>query len=741
VELMADETKQRDVPIWRGKPVDPDTIVSAWTRGTERMKDRSARIVETRGLRRGTLTVALSADFTAKHPHVAANALSLMPQREGLERDLIAKAGAAIPKPSRAPLDATETAVRLAEEYESYIGECAKSERGGVPFSVFIEKGVEDAEFGIVSFPSDLDEDGLPDFYDRIDERAYAQMKAEQRQEYRPDTNRRGKYARFDQDGNRKPNPKWDRDARGQKPKDPKDRDDKKSKEAHNEAERKYLLSRAPTAHRVIPALDCVPYLVRGKGTRRWEPVALVERRLVEPEELERSYGWAMLGNNLLLPRGFDQTLSGNSGQFYLYSLYYVQTDKDGIERTICCYTVGGAGTWHAWAGEDERQQDAVACIDLYRDRGLTGRFFDYFHALHTSDDDPNWYGRPYLWSLKNRILNIEGLETAANAAVQLQAYTGYYHKPDAALAKEDPESVVDGRTGELRRPKVPGPGDIETVTGDVFPAQQARIGEDAWRLQQNYLQSLTEATLIDQMPTSGPSGNAMLISESLGQVAKRHIKEAALAAWEFCVQADARIRHAAFTEHGIKWPINTTKERPVGIKTITGQDVAEWDPDWIGDGNFWITGEYDQEFNLARADLEMNAYLKGVRGLKHVAAAFGEADVMTLRVELAKDALWKEPESQMLLRSLVDNLRGMKRQRAALMLQAEQRMTQQGLPGAELGMPKTMMARPGDQQQQGGAPTGAGPQIGASARGGIKAGAMGAAADQLDALGALGAA
>jgi hypothetical protein len=64
--------------------------------------------------------------------------------------------------------------------------------------------------------------------------------------------------------------------------------------------------------------------------------------------------------------------------------------------------------------------------------------------------------------------------------------------------------------------------------------------------------------------------------------------------------------------------------------------------------------------------------------------------------------------------------MRGTKRQNQARAMQADARMSKQGLPGAEHGLPTSMTKRAGQPQP---APGGGGPTIGQSQVGGIMAG------------------
>jgi hypothetical protein len=730
---------------YRGKRPTSQMLVELWTNAEQRMRDRTDRIQKCQALRRFTERVKIDPGFLREHPEIDADRLvSLLPERESYERDLITKAGAVEPQISRRPLDVTDTAIDRAEEYESYMRDVAADEENGIPQQVFIEKGAEDGEYGIVSLPAHLDSDGVPDFYDRLTERAYAALKADAKANYRPDSTRKRRYVRVDDKGRRVRNPRYEigphpeatdeQDARPYKERKAEyDRKNEKSREKHAADVRRYLLQHAATNHRVIPALDCYPLLGRGHGKQKWSVEGLIERSLLEREELvERQLGWRMMGDRLLLPRGASWTHAGRNKQFYLYTAYLMlrAEDESGIQYHPCIlYTVGGAATW--WDGAavpgGDDAEDAVAIIDLYDELSITKRKWHYEFGSHTSDDDPNWYGRPALWQFRNRILNVEELETAAHIQVVMEAYSGSWAKIDPKILEHDPEAHVEGDARTLRKPRKPRPGDIEPSIYDITPASGATLTRDHWQLQGAYTAALQQAMMIDDATQTSGSGAAMLVQGQQGQIAKRHIREAALRAFKFCLEADADIRLGAFKTYGVKWPILSSTEKAVGHEIRDRTTYKEFDPEWLGeDENLTLAVSYGEEFNLARAQMEMDAADRGYRALKHVAAAFGESDEMNLRVDIERDRQWKSPQNQLLLDTMVDDLRSMTRQRKVALLKAQQKMlAAEGLPGAMGGVPSSSLNRAMGDRAAPPSGGGGGPTIAAAQAGGVKAGAM----------------
>lgn len=696
---------ERGEVTFQGQPITHDLPVDIWTSAEQQRKYSRYRILTAQGLRRKTLTVNLAESWRQRHPDAASWVVKVLPERRTLERDLIASAGAVEPTISRVPIGLLDRDDDNAEECENYLEEWRKD---NVPHQTFIEKGTEDGEYGVVCIPTAVDMDGCPDFYDRLDERAWDALDDEQKAEYQPDEKQPGKYAKLDGEGKRRHNPKYDRDARGKpKAKDAKDftRDPDKSDEAHQKAVQRYLLKQEQggVTTRVIPALDCAPFLVRGTKKDRWKLYALAERTLYYPEELiEQGYGWRGLGDRALIPQGFDATrTSGQNGMFYLYTLYLVHTDKDKHRRPIIISSVGGHPTYRETPRKGEEDLDGgVTLIDLYEQYGLEGAYWWYGGGMHTSDDDADFYYEPYMWPFVETILGIEGTTTMINAATSVNSTGGHFYRPDAELVGAegvDPEALVDGDTGELRKPIIPQAGEIETVTGEVFPAQLATVTPDAWRVLANETASLKENTMLQQPSGAGASGHAQVVAETLGQTAKRHIRDGALDASKFCVESALKIFAALSKTYGINWPLQTTKERPVGSEIRTGAAVLEFNLDWIGDGEYRIDAIYPEEGNLAKVEQEASLAERGFGDFESVQAARGKPDAETEWAKVLKWRMRNSPEYTQMMIARLAKQQGNKMMLEVLSLQNQQRMTQQGPPGMDAGVPTAALRRAGE--------------------------------------------
>jgi len=736
------DQKQQNEPrsiTFQGRELTHDWLCELWKNASDQKLRRSERIRICQGMRRKTATIRLSDSWVQRHPEAASWVVKVLPERRTLERDLIAGAGAVEPTYSRVALGPLDRDHDDAEECENYFEEWRKE---NVPFPTFIEKGAEDGEYGLVVLPTSVDMDGCPEFYDRLDERAWNALDDEQKAEYEPDDgDARGRYVRKAQDGKRAYNPAFDRDKSGRPRKaDDKsfERDDAKSEEAHKQAVIRYLLKQEQggVTVRMIPALDCAPFLVRGTKRERWKLHALIERTLYYPEELlEQGYGWQGMGDRLLVPQGYDALRqTGQNGQFYLYTLYTVYVDPedpDKIRRPIIAYSVGGKQTYYKTPRKGEDNGQGVAVIDLYEQFGLQGPFWWYGGGMHTSDDDADYYWEPYLWPFVETLMTIEGMTTSINAATAVQAFTGYFHRPDAALVGAegvDPEALLDAETGELRKPKIPAAGEIETVTGEVNPANMASVGRDAWQVAQNELQSLRENTALERPAGGSASGHAQVVQETLAQTAKRHIREGALDATRFCGERAMMIFAAIAKTYGVNWPLQTTKERPVGSELRVGADVLEFDPDWVGDGEYKLTAEYPEEGNLAAVEQEASLAERGFGSFEDVQKARGKSDAET---EWAKVLKWKVRQQPAYIEAITTRLakrQGNKLMLQVLKLQQQQKMTQQGVPGMDAGVATAALRRPGEGGGSGG------PTAAQSALGGVVAGGMGTASRIADA-------
>ena len=375
----------------------------------------------------------------------------------------------------------------------------------------------------------------------------------------------------------------------------------------------------------------------------------------------------------------------------------------------------------YAWKDEQGRQ-----C-------GLEGPLWSYHGGLHTEDDDPAYYWQPYVLPFYDLIRGLEGMGTAKRAAISVQAFTGHFSRPDARLAEVAPEAFLEQDGETLKRDRIPRSGEIEPTTNEIFPAQQAQVGPDAWRQEQQDLLMLEQATAVDQ--ASNASGNAMIVGETLAKVAQRHTRDGALDALVSAGEKHLRILEAIYQCYGIRWPLQTVGKKPVGHTIKTGRVISEYDPGWIGDGNYILMAEYPEEENLARIDLERSLYKDGVGTFDAVQKARGESDTLAVRKDVAKDRLWNQPSTDLMLQKQVAQQSGNRQLMEIVRLQEAQLMSQAQISGpGEGGIPAAALRRQGEQMGGGGY-TGS---SASSIRGGIQAGQVGTATAQANAENAL---
>lgn len=729
---------------YKRQKITPGLVMRLWRSGM-RMKTRSReRILKCRALRRmeESSLIKINPTWAQNNPEAAAWIRDVRHERITLERSQIARVGAVEPEFTCEPLGFLKTDDDNAEEKEGYLEEWRKGP-SGPPTQAFFGKSVEDGEYGRVRIPAHLDMDGCPDFFEMLDKRAYDALDKEKQAEYKPDdADKRGRYVKVDKDGTKKINPKFDKG------------DDDKSKAAHEAAVQHYLLGKAASNGRIIPALDCAPIFVRGRGRDRWELAALVERTLYYEEELlyqdkpGDGYGWRGMGDRKLIPMAYNadgtsmKITAGEVGvkdQIYVYTAYFLATDDDGKQRPVIVSTVGGAATWDGLSG-DENDPESVVLLDLYEQLkrpedgtcpALEGRaLWSYHFGLHTEDDDPDEYGQPFVWSVHDLIRTIEGTQTSINGHNALSGFPGYFQIPDAKLAEIAPEAVLEADGDTLRRPKWPTSGTIETAIGTMVPAQSAQISPDVWRQQQAYEMALQQATATDQAAAAGSSGHALVVGETLAKVGQRHQREGVLEAVVRDGEDHLRILHAIYERYGVKWPIQTVDERPVGDlgQTQTGKRIVQYEPDWVGTCNFELKAEYPAEENLAKQDLEMNAAERGFGSFKRVMAAMGEKDTRRARIETIKDLIWKDPTVIQTITLGVAKARGDKALEGVIkQLQAQQKMTQPmpGVPGGGNGLPSAALKRGGGS---------GGPTAAQQSKGGQISAEMGTASRMADA-------
>ena len=719
---------------FRGQRVTPWMVVELFKSAQRARRESRRRILLTRAFRRkeASSKVRVEPAWARQNPQAAAVATLTCEERVTLERNLIATIGNVEPEYEREPLGFRDTDRDAAEACQAYLEEWRQRD---VPAPVFVGKQTEDGEHALVVLPTDLDFEGAPEYFEYLTDADAEKLNADERDAYTVDEDdRRGRLVRRDQDGNRVPKRKYremlaepdeDKEKPAAERQSRKEDRAQAAEQAHKEDVAQYILRKQLKADaiRVVPALECAPVFARGRGRDRWELVALVERVLYERWELldaREQYRWVGMGDRRLVPQGYREDGTtyevsssdvGVGDKVYVYTAYLPVREKDdeGVTRShlLVCTTIGGAGTWDAASG-NEHDPNSVSVIDLYDEYGVEGErgglwpFVTYHGGLHTEDDDADHYYQPYLWALLDRLKGIEMEEGAIRATVSKVAFTGHMHTPDPRWAStEDGAEFLLETDGELRVPKIPGPGQVETSVGSLSPVQQAEVGQGAWRMLEVDRQRLAEATAVDQVPGGkGSSGYALLMQSTISQVAKKQIRDGVKGAVIACGEAHLRILHAIYTRWRICWPQRTVQERPAsaeGEDDRSGRALALYDPVWVADGQFNLAASYPEEENLARIDLEASLAERGFGSFDDVQRARAKQNSDLERQKADRDRLLKTPQADILrLQRIAKKMNDRELQRIVA-LQAEQLMSPvDGLPGMG-GIPNAALRGPGE--------------------------------------------
>lgn len=750
---MPDETydsvipRPADPPLkYDGRKLTPKRIVETVLRAAKDMEPFTKEVCRARDFRRGTLVRKIAESWALRNPEAALAAPAKLHQRRTLEQDLKARIGAVEPTYIRKALGDLKGDAVLAEESQDYLNEWRTSVFG-VPFDAFINKLTEDGAFARIRLPAMADRDGCPDFFEQLSERAHSALSDDEQRSYQRDDklSKRRPYVKVDADGNRVLRKRYAQieaapNDEADEPKTMKRADRAKARrakamDAHKDDVQRYLLQRPASTVQVIGGLDAFPVFKRGTGREQSDVAAICTRQLVSVEEaFAAEYGWKGMNGRLLVPKAYSESNTvGRDGCYYLYAIYFTSLDEDKHERPIIVYTLGGYAT--SVDGSEPTDKDAVGLIDLYKEFGLEGPLWSWHWGLQTQDDEPSYRGRPYLSDLIDLMLAIEGEEMAIRATANVNSFTGHIEQLDGALRGPEAASVLEAvleggpNAKSLKKQKIPKPGDIETAIGQVEPFQQAKIGEDAWRILASDRMSLSEATAVDQAASApGSSGRAIVVGETLAKQAKSDIRKSALEAARRDGEDQMKILYAlSQPPFSINWPIQKVEEPPAGDVTGTSEryTVAEFNPDWMGeDGQFTrLHADYPEELNLAALDLEAGLAERGFSHFENVMRKKGITDV---EAEWQKVIEWKMRGREQYIATIEMRLaqrRGDKTMVDVLKrLQADQKMTTAGVPGAQNGVPTSALRRMGEGGSSGG-------QTAVSAsRGGDKAATMGTA-------------
>lgn len=645
----------------RQEPLTPDNadhrrVIDLWDSTANRVAPSRRRIAICRAIRRGL--------FTVRIPQTWLKGLegqwleSAVPERWHLDLNLSNVLGEDVPEFTRTPLSQTDTGQEDADQLEAWINAAEQDENGGTDYDAMTGLAVQDGEWASLVLPRMAGMRRPPSYMEKRSE---------------------------DKDGNvtiLSPRSTYDRDERG-RPSDHSGymgRSERQSRKAYDQAYERWLAMNPCWETRLISATDCAPIMTRGFGKRRWECTGLVVRTRYEPEVLiSRGWAWDGMDKVEMIPRehGTD-SMYGDGGMVYLYEAYLL--DKDGLP--FLSYTVGGQETW-----QEKPEGEREAVVKLADDFGLDRKTWDYHYGLHF-EDDPAFRGMPFLWPLVPTLLNLEGIRTAIGAAAWRNSFTGKVIRPDPNVP---PTAYLDGH-GQFRQWEDPGPGQTKPIYGEIVPVEQARVGDDAYRMLAEHRQSLTMASPDESQygAGQGESGHAMVVGHDLLMNSKRQLRDGILGCAESIVRAKlliADLQHKPKKGHRpIDWPVFVGEEEilPSGEER-TKRTLLPLKERWL-DGQYDLKAKFPERGNAL--EIEQEASL-AERGFSHIENVLKKKGIRSVQLEIAKIAnyryLMQDPKGMLETQMLAARLRGDLEREKLLKAVAAQDAAPDGTPMAAL--------------------------------------------------------
>lgn len=683
----------RQEPLTR-RNADHRKLMDLWDSTARRLAPSRRRIAICQAIRRGVLTVRIPQSWLRGLEGQWLE--SAVPERWQRDLNLSNVIGEDEVTFTRTPLGSTDTAQEDADRLEAWVNAVERDECGGTDYDAMVGLAVQAGEWASLVLPT-----------------AAGMRRPPAYMEKRSDDGRGNATVR--------PRTVYDRDARGRPPEAAAygGRSERQSRRAYDQAYERWMAGHPCWETRLISPTDCAPIMTRGFGRRRWECSGLVIRTRYEPEELlGRGWQWAGMGKSEMIPREYGtDSLYGDGGMVYLYEAYLLDED----ERPFCVYSVGGDETWLT-----TREGEREATVDLYGEYGLDGKTWDYHYGLHF-EDDPAYRGMPALWPLVPTLLNLESIRTAIGAAAWRNAFTGKIIRPDPNVP---PTAYLDGH-GHFKPWEDPGPGETKAAYGEITPLDQARVGEDAYRMLAEQRQSLIAASPDDSQfgGGQGASGHALVVGRDLLMSGKRQLRDGILGCAEAIVAAKLRIadqfhRPTRKGERPVDWPVLITEEEllPTGEER-TKTTVLGLRERWV-DGQYHLTASFPERGNLA--EIEQEASLAD-RGYSHLENVLKKKGVRNVTIEVAKIMnyryLMQDPRGQAELQIRAARYRGDVEREQLLQAVLAGEATPDGTPEAA--------TEPGMGENDG--PTQL-PNMAASSRAGVIAGQMRTASLQSDA-------
>lgn len=694
-----------------------------FTRTAARFRERSARILFAAAVRNEEIVVPIpdpllsdeDTDFVAY----------IAPERKALEAGLRQQLAANPPSYERPPVSGSDGDEKSADLVETFAN-ALKDEV--VPWDAIIGKAAEDGEYG-VTMAYDLDDflaAPLPSDIKTADEwKKLPKTEQPDWTEVRLSGGRtsyrryRQKYWR-DRDG-RSPTDRYYRDTGDDGMRREFKRDDLATRRAWREHAKAFKAGQIPLVVSLVSALDCAPFLIRGKGAHRWECRGLAIKRQYEIDDLfQQGYRWNGIGSKLY-PLSFDGMNSGR--MVTVYEIWTYLEDKDGEQVPCIVYEVDGRFTeW--WSVKDECYGPAV--INLKDEYGLTHLPATYIHGPHTESDDPDMYAYPAMYPLLSPILNREGTLTAYQAHLRKYAFSKRTVTPDPTAPKESWLNADNSpRAIDLEQDIILLPGPMGTLVEPPAPSAL----KDLLVVYDKDIGSNSPSDVLRGTGDSSASGHSLSLQEGYFLNANSHILEAARQTVQWIGETALEMLDALEETFNVRASVFQRMKPPADAQAAVKKNQAiELDSRWLK-GNYTLNAVYPKVGNLAEIQQTADLADRGYASFADVMEKRGKSSVFNERVDIAVDKFLRG--DQVMQKLVLETLkrRGDMEQANMLEQQMGGQAQQNGLPTAAVPPELQQMAAAGPPQGMGGgAPPSATqlPNVAQSSLSGIVGGAMG---------------
>lgn len=655
----------------------------------------------------------------------------IAPERKALEAGLRQQLVSNPPIYERPPVGGKDSDEKDADLVETFANALREEL---VPWDAIIGKAAEDGEYG-VTMAFDLD--------DFLAAPLPSDVKTPEEWEQLPESEQddwtevrlsggRVSYRRYkqkywrDKEG-RRPTDRYYREVGDDGTRKQFERNDLATRRAWREHAKAFKAGQIPLVVNLVSALDCAPFLVRGKKHRRWECRGLAIKRQYEQDDLiAQGYRWAGLGS-ALYPVAFDG--SANGRMVTVYEIWCYLEDEDGQPVPCIVYEVDGRLTecWNDTTGDYE-----PAVLNLKDEYGLKTLPATYVHAAHTESDDPDMYAYPAMYPLLSPILNREGTLTAYQAHLRKYAFSKRTVTPDPNLPKEAwLQADNSPRAIDLEADIVTLPGPMGTLVEPPAPSAL----KDLVVVYDKDIDSNAPSDAIRGTGGSSASGHSLSLQEGFFLNANNHILEAARMTVQWIGETALEMLDALEETFSVRASVFQRQKPPADAQQAVKKNQAiELDSRWLK-GNYTLVAKFPKIGNLAEIQQLADLADRGKASFADVMEARGKTSVFNERVEIAVDAWWNSEQGRQFLFLQMLKRRGDAEQAAALEQQMNGAMQPNGLPTSAVppelqalaaGGPPMGMGQPGPPP---GGPQPSGmtlPNVAESALAGQYAGALG---------------